>query len=164
MSSSRLDHEYSLSMNKSMSMSYSISHSGNHSRSNNLNTLPSLEERLAGQHWRTVSRFSSHELWHIWGVAGSPSRARAAHLRPGSTGHGTADGTRWESLYPSPARCKTGLGPNPHQTVTVPVTPPPNRPYIANTGATFARSVGKLSQIRAAHYRPIFREPQRRTP
>lgn len=134
----------SLSTNRNMS--FSISHSGNHSRSNNLNTLPSLEERRSGQHWRTVSRLRSRELWQILGAADSPSRAWAAHLRPGSAGHGTVDGTRWESLYPSPARCLTGLGPNPHQTVTVPVTPPPSRPHIANTGATFARSVGKLSQ------------------
>lgn len=138
------DHEYSLSMNKSTS--FSISHSGNHSRSNNLNTLPSLEERRAGQHWRTVSRFRSRELWQIFGAANSPSRAWAAHLRHGSAGHGTADGTRWESLYPSPARCMTGLGPNPHQTVTLPitiaVTLTPYRPPIANTDTASVRSVG----------------------
>lgn len=148
----------SISLSTNRNMSFSISHSGNHSRSNNLNTLPSLEERRSGQHWRTVSRFRSSELWQILGAADSPSRAWAAHLRPGSAGHGTVDGTRWESLYPSPARCLTGLGPNPQQAlaITVTVTLTPNRSFIANTGATFARSVGKLSQLLTVHYRQNF--------
>lgn len=143
----------SASMNESTS--FSINHSGNHSRSNNLNTLPSLDERRAGQHWRNVSRFCGRDLWQILGAADSPSRAWAAHLRPGSAGHGTVDGTRWESLYPSPARCLTGLGPNPQQAlaITVTVTLTPNRSFIANTGATFARSAGKLSQLLTVHCR-----------
>lgn len=147
--SATLDHESSRNMNKSTS--YSISHSGNHSRSNNLNTLPSLAEMRSGQHWRTVSCFSNRQLCQILGAATAPSRAWATHLRPGSAGHGTTDGTRWESLYPSPARYMTGLGPNPHEAITVTVTPTPNRPYIANTGATFTCSLGKLSRLRSKH-------------
>lgn len=73
----------SLSTNRNMS--FSISHSGNHSRSNNLNTLPSLEERRSGQHWRTVSRLRSRELWQILGAADSPhepGRLTSAPDRP----------------------------------------------------------------------------------